>query len=150
MMKLDTFSEQWQNPGRVLWEHCSTYVRAHTCRITHAIDRKQNETHRGNCDYRDNSGNIETRTSQLKSKSIKIDSSDEEISKVPHKNSNQEINGINQIINNRLLVDNDIDDMNKNPAEVTDLTKSISRVSIDENSDSGILTYPHILLPSKN
>lgn len=37
-------------------------------------------------------------------------------------------------------VNNNIDDMNEKLAEVNDLTKSINRLSIDENSDSRILT----------
>ena len=65
-------------------------------------------------------------------------------------NSNQEINGINHSINNGLLFNNKIDDMNEKRAEVNDLIKSISRLSIDDHSDSGILTYPNIHLPSKN
>ena len=34
--------------------------------------------------------------------------------------------------------------------EVNDLTKSISRLSINKNSDLGVLTFTCILLPSKN
>ena len=34
--------------------------------------------------------------------------------------------------------------------EVNDLTKSISRLSINKNSDLGVLTFTSILLPSKN
>ena len=39
-----------------------------------------------------------------------------------------------------LPVNNNVDDINKKQGEVNDLTKSISWLSIDENSDLGIVT----------
>ena len=47
-------------------------------------------------------------------------------------------------------VNNNIDDLDKKQGEVNDLTKSISQLSIDENSDLGIATYDNKHLPSKN
>ena len=79
-------------------KHGSTYVRVHTCRITHSINSDQNEIQKGNRDYRKNSGNNESRSSQLNSRSIKINSSDGELSAEPDNNSNININAINQIM----------------------------------------------------
>ena len=79
-------------------KHGSTYVRVHTCRITHSINSDQNEIQKGNRDYRKNQGNNESRSSQLNSRSIKIDSSDGELSDEPDNNSNININAINQIM----------------------------------------------------
>ena len=39
-----------------------------------------------------------------------------------------------------LPVNNNVDDINEKQGEVNDLTKSISQLSIDENSDLGIVT----------
>lgn len=102
---------------------------------------------RTNQDHRHNSGNNESRTIQLKSGSIGFDSSEEEVSKAPHMNSNWD--DINQNIS-ELPVNNNIDNMNEKFTEVNDLTKSISRLSINKNSDLGVLTFTYILLPSKN
>ena len=87
-------SEQWHGPGTVVGQdgkqifvkYGSTYVRLHTCRITHAINSDQNQIHRTNHDYRKNSGNNESKSSQLKSRAIEIDSSDEEIENPLNKN----------------------------------------------------------------
>lgn len=42
------------------------------------------------------------------------------------------------VFNNGLLFNNKINDMNEKQAEVSDLIKSISRLTIDDNSDSRI------------
>ena len=49
-----------------------------------------------------------------------------------------------------LPVNNNVDDINEKQGEVYDLTKSTSRLSIDENADSGIVTYDKKHLPNKN
>ena len=98
-------SEQWHGPGtvtvqdgkQILVKHGSTYVRVHTCRIKHAINSDQNEIHRTNQDYRKNSGNNESKPSQLKSRAIEIDTSDEELEN-PVNNNHININAINQIM----------------------------------------------------
>ena len=86
----------------------------------------------------------------MKSRSIEIDSSVEGLLEEPDYNNNTKINGINQINDNELPVNNNIDNINKKQGEVNDLTKSISWLGIDENSDPGILTYDKMHLPSKN
>ena len=68
----------------------------------------------------------------MKSRSIEIDNIDQELSEQPD-NSNKEINTVNQNNYNELPVSNRIDDMIGEQAEVNDLTKSISWLSIDEN-----------------
>ena len=45
--------------------------------LTHAINSDQNEVHRTNHNHKKNSGNNESKSSQLKSGAIEIDSSDE-------------------------------------------------------------------------
>ena len=52
-------------------------MRVHTCRITDAINSDQNEINRTDHDNKKNSGNNERKSSQLKSRAIEIDSSDE-------------------------------------------------------------------------
>ena len=121
----------------------------HTCRITHAINNDQNEIQRANNDYRKNSGNNKNRSSQLKSKSIEVDSRDEELSEEPDNNSNININAINQNNDIELPVNSNIDVTNKKQAEGNGLKKSISWLSIDENSDSGIVTYDSKHVPKK-
>ena len=87
-------SEQWHGPGTIVGQdgkqifvkYGSTYVRLHTCRITHAINSDQNQINKTNHDYRKNSGNNESKSSQLKSRAIEIDSSDEEIENPLNKN----------------------------------------------------------------
>ena len=69
---------------------------------------------------------------QLKSRSIEFDNIDQELSEQPD-NSNKEINTINQNNYNELPVNNSIDDMIEKQAEVNDLIKSISWLSVDEN-----------------
>ena len=59
------------------------------------------------------------------------------------------INVFNQN-NNELPVNDNVDDMDKQQAEVNDSSKSIRLLSIDENSDSRIATYGNMRLPSKN
>ena len=59
------------------------------------------------------------------------------------------INVFNQN-NNELPVNDNVDDMDKQQAEVNDSSKSIRLLSIDENSDSRIVTYGNMHLPSKN
>ena len=59
------------------------------------------------------------------------------------------INVFNQN-NNELPVNDNVDDMDKQQAEVNDSSKSIRLLSIDENSDSRIVTYGNMRLPSKN
>ena len=86
----------------------------------------------------------------MKSRSIEIDSSVEGLLEEPDYNNNTKINGINQINDNELPVNNNIDNINKKQGEVNDLTKSISWLGIDENSDPGILTYDKMHSPSKN
>lgn len=54
------------------------------------------------------------------------------------------------VFNNGLLFTNKINDMNEKQAEVNDLIKSISRLTIYDNSDSRIWTYPNINFPNKN
>lgn len=58
------------------------------------------------------------------------------------------INVFNQN-NNELPVNDNVDDMDKQQAEVNDSSKSIRLLSIDENSDSRIVTYGNMHLPSK-
>ena len=78
--------EQWHGQGtdigldgkQILVKHDSTYVRVHTCRITHAIISDQNEIHRANHDYKKNSGNNQRKSSQLKSRATEIDRSEED------------------------------------------------------------------------
>lgn len=82
----------------------------------------------------------------MKSRSIEFDNIDQELSEQPD-NSNKEINTINQNNYNELPVNNSIDDMIEKQAEVNDLIKSISWLSVDENWDSGILTYDNMQLP---
>ena len=150
-------SEQWHGPGRVIGEdgkqilvkHGFTYVRVQTRRITHPINSDQNEIHRTNHDYRKNSGSNETKSSQMKSRDIAIDSSDEKLSQESVDNSNINVNVTNQNNDTESPVHNNVYDILERQGEVDDLTKSISRLSIDENSDSGILTY-NKHLPSKN
>ena len=57
---------------------------------------------------------------------------------------------INAIKYNELPVNNAVDDKNKKQAEVRDLTKSIIQLSIDENSDSGIVTCDNMYLLGKS
>ena len=57
---------------------------------------------------------------------------------------------INAIKYNELPVNNGVDDKNKKQAEVRDLTKSIIQLSIDENSDSGIVTCDNMYLLGKS
>ena len=49
-----------------------------------------------------------------------------------------------------LPVNNNVDDINEKQCEVNDSTKSISWLSIDENSNLGTVTYDNKHLPSKN
>ena len=49
-----------------------------------------------------------------------------------------------------LPVNNNVDDVTEKQGEVNDLTKSTSRLSIDEHSDSVIVTYDKQHLTSKN
>ena len=85
----------------------------------------------------------------MKSRVIEIDSSDKELEN-PLNDSHININAINQNNDIELLVNNNVDDINQKQGEVNDLTKSISRLSIDENSYLGIVTYDNKHLPSKN
>ena len=97
-------SEQWHGAGtvigqdgkQILVKHDSAYVRKHICRITHAINSDQNEIHRRNHDYRKNSGNNESKSSQLKYRAIEIDSSDKGLEDPLNNNNNININAINQ------------------------------------------------------
>ena len=61
-----------QDGQQILVKHGSTDVRAHTCRITCAVNSDQNEIHRTNHNYRKNFGNNESKSSQLKSRVIEI------------------------------------------------------------------------------
>ena len=72
----------------------------------------------------------ESRSSQLKSRFIEIDSIDEELSEEHDNNSNIDINAINKNDDTELPVNNIVDDIKEKQAEVNDLTKSISRLSI--------------------
>ena len=63
--------------------------------IRRAINTDQNEIHRTNHNYRKNSGNNESKSSQLKSRAIETDSSNKELED-PLNNSNININPINQ------------------------------------------------------
>ena len=85
----------------------------------------------------------------MKSRDIAIDSSDEKLSQESVDNSNINVNVTNQNNDTESPVHNNVYDILERQCEVDDLTKSISRLSIDENSDSGILTY-NKHLPSKN
>ena len=150
-------TEQWHDPGtvigqdgkQILVKHGSTYVRVHTCRITCAINSDQNEIHRTNHIYWKNSGNNESKSHQLKSWAIEIDSSDKELEH-PLNNNNININAVNQNNDIEWPVYNNVGDLNKKQGEVNDLTKSISCLSIDENSYLGIVKYDNKHLPSKN
>ena len=97
----------------------------------------------------ESSGNNEIKSNQLKSRAIEIDSSDEELED-PLNNSNININAINPNNDVELPIKNNVDDIKEKQSEVNDLTKSISQLSIDENSDLGIITYDNKHLPSKN
>ena len=88
-------------------------------------------------------------SSQLKSRFIEIDSIDEELSEEPDNNSNIDINAINKNDDTELPVNNFVDDMKEKQAEANDLAKSVSRLSIHENSDSGIVIYDNKHIPSK-
>ena len=122
------YSEQWHGPEtaigqvgkQILVKHGSTYVRVHTCRITHAINSDQTEIYRTNHDYRKNSGNNESKSGQLKSRAIKIESSNEELSKEPVDNSNININAINQNNDTELPVNNNVDDIKEKQGEVNE------------------------------
>ena len=103
-------------------------MRVHTCRITHAINSDQNEIHKTNHSYRKNSGNNESKSSQLKSRAIKFDSSDKETGDLLN-NSNININDIDQNNDIELPVNNNDSDLNEKQCEVNDLTKSISWLS---------------------
>ena len=120
-----------------------------TCRITRAINSHQYKIHKRNHDYRKNSNNNESKSSQLKSKAIEIDSSNEELEDLLN-NSNININSINQNENIELPINNNADDIMGKQGDVNDLTKSISQLSIDENSDLGTAKYDNKHLPSKN
>ena len=120
-----------------------------TCRITQAINSHQYKIHKRNHDYRKNSSNNESKSSQLKSKAIEIDSSNEELEDLLN-NSNININSINQNENIELPINNNADDIMGKQGDVNDLTKSISQLSIDENSDLGTAKYDNKHLPSKN
>ena len=97
----------------------------------------------------ESSGNNEIKSNQLKSRAIEIDSSDEELED-PLNNSNININAINPNNDIELPIKNNVDDIKEKQSEVNDLTKSISQLSIDENSDLGIITYDNKPPPSKN
>ena len=97
----------------------------------------------------ESSGNNEIKSNQLKSRAIEIDSSDEELED-PLNNSNININAINPNNDIELPIKNNVDDIKEKQSEVNDLTKSISQLSIDENSDLGIITYDNKHLPCKN
>ena len=84
------------------------------------------------------SGNNEIKSSQLKSRAIEIDSSDKELED-PLNNSNMKINAFNQNNDIELPIKNNVDDIKEKQSEVNDLAKSISQLSIDENSDLGII-----------
>ena len=86
----------------------------------------------------ESSGNNEIKSNQLKSRAIEIDSSDEELED-PLNNSNININAINPNNDIELPIKNNVDDIKEKQSEVNDLTKSISQLSIDENSDLGII-----------
>ena len=86
----------------------------------------------------ESSGNNEIKSNQLKSRAIEIDSSDEELED-PLNNSNININAINPNNDTELPIKNNVDDIKEKQSEVNDLTKSISQLSIDENSDLGII-----------
>ena len=86
----------------------------------------------------ESSGNNEIKSNQLKSRAIEIDSSDEELED-PLNNSNININAINPNNDIELPIKNNVDDIKEKQSEVNDLAKSISQLSIDENSDLGII-----------
>ena len=86
----------------------------------------------------ESSGNNEIKSNQLKSRAIEIDSSDEELEDPLH-NSNININAINWNNDIELPIKNNVDDIKEKQSEVNDLAKSISQLSIDENSDLGII-----------
>ena len=142
----NSYRSGWKTHFGKTWFHLRDSI---TCRITDAINSDQNEIHRTNHDYRKHSGNNESKSSQLKPRAIEIDSSEKELSEDLLNNSNININTINQN-NIELPVNNNVDDINKKQGKVNNLTKSISQLSIDENSDSGIVTYDNKHLPSKN
>ena len=112
--------EQWHGPGtvigqdgkQILVKHSFTYMRVHTCKVARAINSDQNEIHRTNHDYRKNSSNNESKSSQLKSRAIEIDSSDEELEN-PLNNSHINIGAINQNNDIELPVNNNVDDKRK-------------------------------------
>ena len=85
----------------------------------------------------------------MKSRAIEIDSSDKELED-PLNNSNMKINAFHQNNDIELLIKNNVDDIKEKQSEVNDLTKSISQLSIDENSDLGTAKYDNKHLPSKN
>ena len=97
----------------------------------------------------ESSGNNEIKSNQLKSRAIETGSSDEELED-PLNNSNINTNAINRNNDIELQIKNNVDDIKEKQSEVNDLTKSISQLSIDENSDLGIITYDNQHLPSKN
>ena len=88
--------------------------------VTHAINSDQTEIHRTNHDYRKSSGNNESKSGQLKSRAIKIESSNEELSKEPVDNSNININAINQNNDTELPVNNNVDHIKEKQGEVNE------------------------------
>ena len=90
-------------------------MRVHTCRITDAINSDQNEIQRTNHNYRNNSGNNQSKLSQLESRLTKTDSSDKNQLEEPdnNNNSNMKTNPINCNNDNGLPVNNNVDYMNK-------------------------------------
>ena len=108
-------------------------MRVHTCRITRAVNSDQNKIHRANHNHRKRSGNNVSKSRQLKSRAIEINSSVEEVSEEPVNNNNININAINQ--------NNDIGyQLITMLMILTILTNSISLFSINENSDTGMET----------
>ena len=115
-------------------------MRVHTRRVTHAINSDENEIQR-NYDYR--------KVDKGKCRSIETHGCNKELSKEPDDNSNMNMNAIDQNKYNELSVNNDVEDKNKKNAEVNDWKKLISLLSIDGNSDSGIVPCDNVYWPSK-
>ena len=90
-------------------------MRVHTRRITNAINSDQNEARIANHDYRNNSGNNQSKSCQLESSIIGTDSSDKNLLEEPdnNNNSNMKTNPINRNNDNGLQVNNNVDYMYK-------------------------------------
>mgnify|MGYP001795813812 CR=1 FL=1 len=151
-------SNQWHGPGtvigqdgkQILVKHGSTYVRVHSCRLTHAVECDQNEiTDKSNHDI-SKSQAVAIDNLNLHNNAVVYDtdsSEDEQLHSIDNVDNNENKNNENENENNENENENE---NNENENNLDQLQLSTDE-DVDEDEDVDILTkiFDNKVLPKK-